>query len=578
MLNHRNVYIGASFAFQNISIDLQSNRNESWGGLKMNMSKSLFFVFLMSVVSMLLASVSLAAPPTLSVSGIPANIVAGSSFDVTVTATAVSAGQAINTVSLSNSQSWPVSPGTSQTCAAGSTSCVAKFTVSVPATAATGQVSILTVQSVASNGESAAPATASVTVSGAPVVGNVPPVKVNAVEIDGFELTTGDNNVRDLERGKSFELKVEMTANSAAKNVEVRAFVSGFEFSQTEPISDSTSPFDVEAGVSYVKTLTLKLPERADEDKYRIRLVIAGRDTEDITLNYRIKITPTDHEVVIRDLSVTPQTVQPGRGAVVATVRIKNLGNKDENDVKITVSIPELGITAEPGPEYINSLDSEESATSEEFFLRIDKCVKPGTYDVKADVTFEEGDKTVSARQPLTVTKGACEAAATGVVSGGNVKVYAPEQQSVNAGASASYSIVIKNDADTTKVLMLSSAGADWAILRFSPGSVVTVRPGETQTVNAVVSVNRDAGEGAHDLVVRVKAQDDQVVREISLAADVVSAKGAAAAGVSVENLVRWLQVGLLALIGVLVIVGLVVAFRKMKGPKEGEEGTQTYY
>ncbi len=535
----------------------------------MNVSKGLFVVLLMSVIGMLLSSVALAAPPTLAVTGVPDNVIAGSSFKVTVVSSNTTAGQTITAASLVNSLNWAVSPGNSQNCG-NAISCVADFTVSVPLSAAVGQGSVITAQATANTGEVTPAFIKTVVVSGAPSAGNKPAVKVDAVEVDGFELSTSETNIRDMERGKEFTMKVKLTGNAQSKNVEIRAFVSGFDFSDKEPISDSTSPFDVQAGVSYVKSLSLKLPERADEDNYRVRVVVAGRDTDDITMNYRIKVSASAHDVAIKDFVVTPEEVQPGR-AVLATVRVKNVGQKTEDEVTIKVSIPELGVTA--APDFVDSLESDKSATSEEFFLRIDPCAKPGTYDVKAEVTFKEGDESVSSRQPITVTQGGTCQSRPSVVSGGDVTVYGSEPQNIEVGETGSYSVTVSNRGASTKIFSLSAAGADWASVKFSPGSMVTVKAGDTQAVVAMVTPNNNAAEGANAFTIRVKDQSGDVVKDLQLSANVAGNGGA-----DVSDLVQLLQWGLIALIVVLVVVGLVVAFRRMKGPRENEDGTQTYY
>ena len=536
------------------------------------MSKNLFIVLAMSIVSILmLSAAAFAAPPTISVSGVPTNVVGGTSFKATITATNSTAGQTINTISLVNTLSWSVSPQNTVSCNSGAISCVADFTVSVPSGASVGDSSVFTSQATTNTAEVATDTKTS-TVSGSPSVGSTAPIKIDAVEIDNFQLSPTTDNVRDLERGQPFTVRVKLTATGNAKDVEIRAFVSGYEFSSTEPISDTVGPFDVEKGVSYVKTLTLKLPDRVQEDTYRLRVSVAGRDNDEITQSFRIKITPTAHEVVIKDLSVNQDTVQSGR-AVLATVRIKNIGDKTENDVKISVSIPELGATATP--DFVDSLKSDESATSEEFFLRIDPCVKPGTYDVRAVVTFEQGDKTVTATQPITVTSGAC-AASTGATSSGSSSVkiiYSPESQDVAMNSATSYPITITNDGTATKSYSLSVTGADWATIKFSPSNLVTVNGGDSQTVSIMVSAKGTATPGAQNMVLTIKDQAGNVVKQLPLSANVVSTGSS-----GVANLVQLLQLGLIALIVVLVIVGLVVAFRRMKGPGEGEEGTQTYY
>ncbi|MBI2143954.1 hypothetical protein HYU17_02270 [Candidatus Woesearchaeota archaeon] len=544
----------------------------------MSLSKGSFVVLLMAVLSMLLlATATLALPPTVSVSGVPANVAAGTSFKATVTAINSTAGQTIATVTLVNNVAWPITPQNTVSCS--TASCVAEFTVNVPSNAAVGTIATLTAQATANTAE-VATAIATAVVSGTPVVPPAPvsnkvPVSIEAVEVDNFELSSSETNVRDLERGNEFELKVKLKALATAGNVEIRAFISGVDVASRDPTSASLRPFDVEKGVSYVKSLKLRLPESAAEDTYRIRVVVAGRDNEEIVQNFRIKVTPTDHEVVIRELSISPdETIMAGR-AVLATVRVKNLGDSTEGDIKVKVSIPELGVSA--SPDFIDELKSDDSATSEEFFLRIDQCAKPGTYDVKAEVSFDDGDKVVSARKQIAVTKGPCEASPTAVATNGVKIIYSTEPQSLEAGGAAvAYPVIIANDGSAARTYSFSVAAADWASVRLSPSNVVTVKPGDSQTVYMFVAAGKSAAPGVETLVVRVKDQAGDVVKELAFSANVVGAS--AAPGVGVAGLAQLLQLGLVALIVVLVVVGLVVAFRRMKGPKEGEESTQTYY
>ena len=224
----------------------------------MNVSKSVFVVLLMSIVSMLLlSSVATAAAPKVSFVSLPSNVIAGTTFKVSVSASndtaVVQPPQFINTITLASDLNWPVSPQ-SVNCNS-QLVCLADFTVTVPSAAAVGQAAKFTAQ-VATNTD-AGSATATTVVSGAPSAGNKVPISVDGVLIDNFELSSSDTNIRDMERGQSFALKVKLTANSDANDVEIRSFVTGFEFGRNDPISDSAGPFDVQKGVSYVKTLSM---------------------------------------------------------------------------------------------------------------------------------------------------------------------------------------------------------------------------------------------------------------------------------------------------------------------------------
>ncbi len=394
------------------------------------------------------------------------------------------------------------------------------------------------------------------------------------VEVDGFALREGDTStIRQLERGDTFGLKVSLEALKDVKDIQINAFITGYEYSTSEPISDSTRAFDLNENESVVKTLSLKLPDRADQDKYKIRVVISDRFNDAVVKNYNVKIEAADSQVSISDFEVSPEEdVQAGR-AVLATVRIKNLGDSTENDVKIKVSIPELGVSATP--DFVDDLKTGESATSEEFFLKINSCAKPGVYDAVAEVTFDQGDEKVTSKKSITVTKGDCEAVSEPgqtQVSGKTTIAYSAETQSAVAGGSAaSYPITITNSGASTKAFVLSVDSADWADFKVSPSNLVTVKAGSTQTVYVLASAKAGTQAGERVFTVSVKDSSDNVLQTLPLKADVNSS----VVGVR-PSLRNALTIALLVIVAVLVLVGLVLAFRRVRGGEEGEG--QTYY
>ena len=64
---------------------------------------------------------------------------------------------------------------------------------------------------------------------------------------------------------------------------------------------------------------------------------------------------------------------------MLATVRVENKGQKDEDDVKVTVSIPALGLSA---TDYIDEVEEDEEEETEELFIRMPKCAEAGQYEL----------------------------------------------------------------------------------------------------------------------------------------------------------------------------------------------------
>lgn len=222
------------------------------------------------------------------------------------------------------------------------------------------------------------------------------PVTVSSVEIDDQTVTLGSTTKLNIERDQEFEVKVVLSATQDLSNVEVEAFVSGYEYNDVERVHTATPLFDVKTNTTYTKRLNLRLPSDADSDNYKLRLVIADRNSDAIVQNYDLRVDAPRHLLRIDDVSL----FSAGHGnqvvagdPVLANIRVKNLGERTEEDVKVRVSIPELGVT---GTRYIDNIRSDKSEETGNVYLKLPKCVEPGVYTVKADVSYDNYKRSVS--------------------------------------------------------------------------------------------------------------------------------------------------------------------------------------
>jgi len=232
------------------------------------------------------------------------------------------------------------------------------------------------------------------------------PVTVDEVLVNGDEIAINDLNRLNIERGEEIEIKVILTAFADTDNVQVEAEINGYEYDDKEETSDLTHVFDVEENVTYRKKLTVSIPSNADEDDYKLRITITNRNDESISQNFNLKIDAPRHSMAIRDIILNPsENVEAGR-AVLAAVRVKNMGDRDEDSVKVTVRIPGLGLKAS---EYIDEVDDGDSETSEELFLPIPSCAEAKDYEVIAEVEYDDGHESVTESTMITVVdSGVC--------------------------------------------------------------------------------------------------------------------------------------------------------------------------
>lgn len=214
------------------------------------------------------------------------------------------------------------------------------------------------------------------------------PVNITRVEIDDHAILPDQSNRLDVLRDNKVDFEVQLEASEDTDDVEVTIFVSGFEHNTELRLSDSVGPFDMDANVTYRKTLQITFPDLVQEDNYKVRVVVTDRDGQEIFENYNIKMDVSRHDLQVVDAIFTPSRhVQAGQ-AMLSTIRVENFGEKDEDDVKVTIAVPALGISAS---DYIDSIDNDDTKETEELYLRVPKCAKPGMYDMTISVQYNDG-------------------------------------------------------------------------------------------------------------------------------------------------------------------------------------------
>lgn len=405
-------------------------------------------------------------------------------------------------------------------------------------------------------------------------------VNVTQVEVDEDVLQVAESNfIREFDRNQELSIEVEFVANEDVDDVQVEVEVFGHRFK--DRLQDITHTFDVRAGVTYREDLKIRLPYRVEKDDYRLRVRVAGRDTETVEETYRLKVEAQQDAMVIDDVVFTPANkVEAGR-AILATVRVRNIGNHDDkNGIRVSVTMPELGVG---DTTYVDELDSDDSTSTEELYFRLPTCATPGRYNVVTKVAFDYGDEMVERQDLLEVVESPLcqERAVPGREMPGQddktVLTVGPSTQDVAAGQSgAVYPLTIQNAGRTAKTYAVTVDGVDsFGTARLDPSNVVVLQPGEVKAVYVFVSAREGTAPGEKPFSVTVSA-NSETLRQFVLKANVVMPSAAEQPAES-DTLQTVLKVGLVVLVVVVVVLGLVLAFTRMKG-KDGEVASQTYY
>ncbi len=403
------------------------------------------------------------------------------------------------------------------------------------------------------------------------------------VKIDDMEVNDGD--IINVERGQDVEVKVMFAPEFDYDNVRVKAWIGGYEY---DDVKDVSSIFDAEEGVSYKKTLMLKIPEDIEikdsdneRDTYEI-MVEVYNDDDDYEESFILRIKEQRHRLAIQDVILRPgSTVQAGQ-ALFATVRVENLGDKKEEDIRVSVSIPDLGIAQKT---YIDELtaheedneDEESSMSSEEIYLRIPADAKTGFYNVKVDVEYSRGYEIVSATGKIYVQ--GTEAPEQGPTETKTVVGTDATTKTVKQGEEVAYKVMIANMGSAPQIYSVEVSGEKlWGSSRVDP-AFAKIQNDATGEMYVYIKANADATVGKQMFTVKVKA-GDTIVDEKTLTADITAKE--APITTPVGSLKNALIIGFGVLVVLLIIIGLIVLFNRMSREEEpGEipssEG-QAYY
>ena len=397
-------------------------------------------------------------------------------------------------------------------------------------------------------------------------------------DVFNVDPTTGAVSVVDgivptvtVEEGQAVDIEVSLFTNATegAEDVEVSAKIKGYEYSRYEPMSDSTRLFDMAANTQKTVRLSVDLPRDLEKDVYWLHLTIDSANSRSVERVVKLNVEPARHGVDIADVSFSPgNTVKAGR-SLLASVLLENFGDDKEEDVKVTVSMPALGVTAS---EYVDEVKTEDSNVDyedvPEMFLPIPAEATAGDYDVVVKVQYDRFEEVV---ETYTVHVVADERFQTGD-DATLVLAVGPETQNIPAGSAAKYAVALTNGGSKNRAYLLSAVAGNGVSVSLSDALVV-LEPGKNKVVYADVSVAPTAVPGAQTVALTISA-DNEVLETVSLGANVVASQApVAGSDVSLRN---GLEIALIVLVVILVIIGLIIGFSRLRKDEGDEE--KAYY
>jgi len=392
-------------------------------------------------------------------------------------------------------------------------------------------------------------------------------VKINGDEFNG--------ETQNFDREEIVDIRVSVKANQDLFDTRVEARIDSFEYGI---ISDASDIEDMESGEVKRYNLKLNLPNEMDLGQYTLTILLLDREGIIQQLRIPIVVDAERHLLQVKHISFSPGDRVRAGNALLATVNMENDGEDDE-EVVVTVSIPDLGVSAQ---DFIDEIEADETTTSEELYLRIPRCAEPGQYEVVVSVEYNEGFDVITQKRTVTVEdSGLCEEAnaddensMTDIMLGTLTGT-----ETVEEDQTANFPVTITNGGNKAVTYTLNVAGTDsWANVEVVESNVMTIQPKASKTAVIKVTPKEDV-EGNNVFTLTVKA-GDETIEQIPLSVTVQKDNDW-----DVKGFVKGLTIALIVIIVLLILVGLIAAFRRSSAKNDedmdeldDEKEGQTYY
>ena len=384
-------------------------------------------------------------------------------------------------------------------------------------------------------------------------------IKIYRVDVDEYDIDyeTDAGRIGPFYAGEKVHVKVYWKAllnDSSSFDAKISV-----ELDDEEYESDF---FQVRKAWEDTVSFVFELPEDMDADEYLLNIELEDENgNKDYYDAISLDVVSQRNNVEIYDVNF-PYGLEVKAGQTfLANVGVKNLGYENEEDVRVTLTIPELGLYQRTQYFDLYTEDNEDVDDEKyyklykDLFVTVPATTVSGVYDVIVEVSFDDGDE--SQEQVFSLVVGEGVAPADALIS------IDTEVQNFAQGNGAVYTIMFSEpNAYTVEV-----EGVDvWGTAR--------VDVNDDQAYVFVTS-NEDAPAGDYQFSVKVMA-GSTVVKEFDLTAGVDSFQ------TSSSDIKEGLQIGFAVLLVILIILGIILAARKIGKSDDFEEPLmdegETYY
>ena len=232
-------------------------------------------------------------------------------------------------------------------------------------------------------------------------------VKVNT-ESDK-DLKDGDRISKDAEPGDTvdFKFKIEnrFTDDEDIEISDIELIVTILDIDDGDDLEEEADEFDLDADDKESMTLSFDIPLKVDSGTYDVKIELEGEDDNGlihrVVWYLELDVDKQNHDVRITDARLGMSQLSCTRTTTLA-VDVLNVGEKDEDDARLTITSNELGINVDKSFELEEGND-DDAEYSYSTMISLDSEFEAGTYPITIKTYYDGNRESDSQTLQLTV-------------------------------------------------------------------------------------------------------------------------------------------------------------------------------
>jgi len=371
------------------------------------------------------------------------------------------------------------------------------------------------------------------------------------INLDEYDIEYSYNEDKAVAGGR-FTLTVTLTNKGNKNKTDV-----SFEFDEKYPFEFvGDDDWDIEnlgIGESVTKNFRIEIDENADSDDYELEFTLED-SKEDYNDVFEIEVKSNKAEFIIGNLRSDPTTILPDMKDIKLTVEVQNTGDVDAKHVKAKLELPRGFSPSNSYSDIVNLGTIKAGETKEAiFYIDTEKTLNSDLYHAIIHLDYENGNDKKSKDLEIDLpVQGIPQFSINSIKT---------EPTKIMQGDSVILKIQIKNIGE--------KEGKDTAIKVFEKSDqpfefkektnyVGTLKPGETGTAVFKLKVDKDAVPTNYLLSIQIRTVYDGnvLVSEETIPINIYKYE---------RTIEDYVKIGRLVSVGVLVILILLLIFKKNK-------------